>query len=143
MMESNNFDKKKPIITVVFAISLILLGFILLIILAVKFVGEDGYIREDAPGEWLFITLIPIILGVLILFIPILKMKKEAESYANIGNSNEISPEQSIRDPEKYLKTLNRAQYILIILTVIFFGILILLVVLGKLSWLELIDAIF
>ena len=142
-MESNNFDKKKPIITIVFAISLILVGFILAIILAFKFVGEDGYIRDDAPGEWLFITFIPIILGILILFIPILKIKKEAESYHKIGNASEISLEQSIKDPEKYLKILNKAEFILIILTVIFFAVLILLVILGELSLIEFIDAIF
>ena len=142
-MESNNFDKKKAIIKTIFAISLILVGLILAIFLAVKFVGEDGYIREDTPGEWLFISLIPIFLGMLILFIPILKISKEAESFTNISKSNEISPEQSIRDPEKYLKTLNKAQYILIILTVIFFAVLILLIILGELSLLEFIDAIF
>ncbi len=156
-MESKNFDnnpnngkinafigtkKKSYKKSIIFAISLILIGVILAIILAVSFVGEDGYIREDAPGEWLFITLIPIFLGGMILFITITKIKKEAESYTNISNSSEISPEQSTRDPGKYLKTLNKAQYILIILTVIFFGVLILLVVLGKLSWVEFIDAI-
>lgn len=142
-MESNIIDRKKPIITIIFAISLILLGFVLLIILAIKFVGEDGYIRDDAPGEWLFIAFIPIILGIMIVFVPIFKMKKEAELYHKIGNTSEISTEQSIKDPEKYLKTLNKAQYILIILTVIFFAVLILLAILGKISWLELIDAIF
>ncbi len=157
-MDYNNFDnnannskinafistkKKSYKKLIIFAISLILIGVILAIILAVSFVGEDGYIRNDAPGEWLFIALIPIILGGMILFITITKIKKEAESYTKISNSSEISPEQSIKDPGKYLKRLNKAQYILIILTVIFFGVLILLVILGKLSWVEFIDAIF
>ncbi len=142
-MESNNIDRKKPIITIIFAISLILGGFILSIILAIKFVGEDGYIREDAPGEWLFITLIPIILGMIILFIPMLKMKKEAESYQKVGNASEISSEQSNRGHERDLKTLDRVQLFLIILTVILFAIPILLFLLGIISWKEFIDSLF
>ena len=142
-MESNNFDRKKSIIAIIFAISLILIGVILAIILAVKFVGEDGYIRDDAPGEWLFIVLIPIILGGMILFIPITKIKKEAKSYQNFDGSSEISPEQLNRMHEQNLKSLNKGKFIIVIITVIFFGLLILLVILGKLSWAELIDAIF
>ena len=89
-MDNNNFDnnanneKINPFIgikrksyksSIIFAISLILIGLILVMTLAIKFVGEDGYIRDDAPGEWLFIALIPVFLGGMFLFIPLTKMR--------------------------------------------------------------------
>ena len=142
-METSHFDKKKSIKTFFFAILLILVGLTLAFIIAVKYVGEDGYIREDAPEEWLYIALIPIILGIMILTIPILKIRKEIEKKQINIIANENSSNQADKDPEKYLKTLDKAQYTLIILTVIFFGILILLILFGKLSLIEFIDAIF
>ena len=157
-MDYNNFDnntddeKINPFIgikkksykkSIIFASSLILIGFILVMTLAFKFVGEDGYIREDAPGEWVFIALIPVILGSMFLLITLFKMKKNAESYTNSSNFSEMSPEQSNKSLGKYLKTLNKAQYILIVLSVIFLGVLIILAILGKISWAELIDALF
>ncbi|MHA1765854.1 MAG: hypothetical protein ACTSVK_06285 [Promethearchaeota archaeon] len=142
-METSHFDKKKSIKTFIFAILLILVGLILAFIIAVKYVGEDGYIREDAPEEWLYIALILIILGIMILIIPILKIRKETEKNQIRIIANENSNNQTDKDPEKYLKSLDKAQFTLIILTVIFFGILILLILFGKLSLVEFIDAIF
>ena len=142
-MESSHFDKKKSIKTFNFAVLLILVGLALALIIAVKFVGDDGYLREDAPEEWLYIALIFIILGIMILIIPILKIKKETEMNQINIIANENSNNQTDKDPEEYLKTLDKAQFTLIILTVIFFGILILLIVFGKLSLIDFIDAIF
>jgi len=135
--------RKKNKKSVIIAISLILSGFVYAIVLAFLFVGEDGYVREDAPSEWIYLTLVPIILGFVVLILPLYKIKKEEKRFQNHDNSSQISPEQSNKSLGKYLKTLNKAQYIIIVLTVIFFGVLILLAILGKLSWIELIDAIF
>ena len=157
-MDYNNFDNnntndekinafigvrkkyKKPVLI---AILLILSGFVYAIILAVLFVGEDGYIREDAPGEWIFLAFVPIILGFIVLILPFFKIKKEMKPYQNLDGSSEISPEQFKRIQEQDLKLLNKGKFIIVIIAVIFFGLLILLVILGKLSWAELIDAIF
>lgn len=156
-MNYNNFDnntnnekinafigiKKKFKKSAIIAILLILSGFVYAIVLAFLFVGEDGFIREDAPSEWIFLALIPIILGFIILILPFFKIKKVAKSYQNFDGSSEISPEQLNRIHEQDLKSLNKGKFIIAIITVIFFGLLILLVILGKLSWAELIDAIF
>ncbi|MHA1475093.1 MAG: hypothetical protein ACTSPA_07465 [Promethearchaeota archaeon] len=158
-MESNNFDnnntndekinafigvKKKSFKKlIILAISLVIVGFVLVMILAFSFVGEDGYIREDAPGEWLFVALIPLILGLIIFLIPIFSVKKNMGSYQNPGRTSEISPEQSNRALEHSLKSLNKGKFILIMITVVFIGLLIILVIMGKLSLEELIDAIF
>ena len=129
-------DKKSLKKSIILAISLLLVGFILVIVLAVSFAGEDGFIREDAPGEWLFVAIIPIILGMIILFISLFKFKKDFGPIQNPGRTSELSPKQA-------LNSLSKGKFIMIIISVIFIGLLILLLILGKLSFVELIDAFF
>jgi len=152
MVDNNNMNnekinafigiRKKNKKSVIIAILLILSGFVYVIVLAILFVGEDGYIREDAPSEWIYLTLVPIILGFIVLILPFYKIKKEEKRFQNHDNSSQISPEQSKKTLGKYLNTLNKAQIILIVLAVIFFGVLILLAILGKLSWADLLNLI-
>ena len=150
-MESNNFGnnytmediKKKFKNSIIIAISLILAGFVIAIVLAVSMVGEDGYIRDDAPGEWLFISLIPIILGFIMLFVPVISTVKLAKSNRNFVNPEGLSPEESMKDFEQILIPLKKAKIITIIIAVLFFGVLFVLTIMGKLSWLEFLDVIF
>ena len=150
-MESNNFGnnytidviKKKFKNAIIISISLIFAGFIIAIVLAVSFVGEDGYIRDDAPGEWLFISFIPIILGMIMLIVPLISAKKLAESNQNFINSRVLSPEQATKDFEQILNPLKKAKVITVIIAVLFFGGLLVLTIMGKLSWSELMDVIF
>lgn len=143
-MDYYNFDnnnnntiidlKKKIKKGLVHAILFVLGGFILAIVLTVKFIGEDGYIGEVAPEEWIFVLLIPIVFGMMILFIPMNKIMKEIKSFSKFNNTREISTEQSIRAPEQHLNILKNAKYVLIILTVIIFDSLIFFIVLVKYS---------
>jgi len=157
-MDYNNFDnnntnnekinafigiRKKYKKSAIIAIILILSGFVYAIVLAILFVGEDGYIREDAPSEWIYLTLVPIILGFIVLILPFFKIKKETKRFQNLDGSNEMSHEQVNSILDNDLKTLNKGKFIIIVIVVIFFGILFLLVILGELSWAEFIDAIF
>lgn len=150
-METNNFGnnytmediKKKFKNSMIIASLLILAGFILSIVLAVSMVGEDGYIRDDAPGEWLFVGLIPIILGSIMLFVPMISATKLAKSNINFVNPVGLSPEESKKNFEQILNPLKKAKIITIIIAVLFFGVLFVLTIMGKLSWAELIDSLF
>ena len=158
-MDYNNFDnnntndekinafigvKKKSFKKlIILAISLVIVGFVLAMILAFSFVGEDGFIREDAPGEWLFVALIPLILGFIIFMIPIFSLKKNMGSYQNPGKTSEISTDQSNIALDHSLKPLNKGKFILIMITVVFIGLLIVLLIMGKISLEGLIDALF
>ena len=157
-MKSNNSDnnnindekinafigiRKKINKSAIIAIILILSGFVYAIVLAFLFAGEDGYVREDAPSEWIYLSLVLIILGFIVLFLPFFKIRKETKRFQNLDGSSEMNPEQVNRILEKDIKILNKGKFIIVIIAVIFFGILILLVILGELSWAELIDAIF
>ena len=159
-MDYNNFDnhhntndekinafigvkKKSSKKLIIVGFSLVIVSFVLSMILAFSFVGDDGYIREDAPGEWLFVALIPLILGFIFIMIPIFSLKKNMGSYQNPSRTNEMSTEQSNRALDHSLKPLNKGKFILIMISVVFIGLLIVLLIMGKLSLEELIDAIF
>ena len=156
-MESNNFDnntndekinafigiRKKIKKSAIIAIILILSGFVYAIVLAFLFAGEDGYVREDAPSEWIYLSLVLIILGFIVLILPVFKIKKETKRFQNLDDSSEIPPEQVNKILEKDLNSLNKGKFIIIMITVVFIGLLIILVIMGKLSLEELIDVIF
>jgi len=157
-MESNNFDntntndekinafigiRKKIKKSAIIAIILILSGFIYAIVLALLFAGEDGYVREDTPSEWMYLSLVLIILGFIVLILPVYKIKKETKRFQNLDGSSEMLPEQVKSILEKDMNSLNKGKFIIVIIAVILFGILILLVILRELSWVEFFDAIF
>lgn len=139
-MNYNNFDNNNTIIDIknnikkgiMHLILLVLGGYILTIVLAVNFIGEDGYIGEAAPEEWIFVIFIPIVLGAMILYIPVNKMMKEIKSFNKFNNTSEVSIEQSIRVPEQHFNILKNIKYILIILAIIIFSFLIFFFVLVK-----------
>jgi len=135
--------RKKINKSAIIAIILILSGFVYAIVLAFLFAGEDGYVREDAPREWIYLSLVLIILGFIVLILPFFKIKKEMKRFQNLDDSSEIPPEQVNRILEKDLNSLNKGKFIIIMITVVFIGLLIILMIIGKLSWAELIDAIF
>ena len=150
-MESNNFGstftlddiKKKVKKTLIFSLSLIFGGIIIAIVLAFSFVGEDGFIRDDAPSEWLFVSLIPIILGFIMLIVPVISIKKLAKSNRQFGTLPELSPEQLEQWTEEMLNPIKKFKIFTIIVAVLFFGVLFVLTLLGELDWSEFFDILF
>ncbi|QEE17212.1 hypothetical protein DSAG12_03044 [Promethearchaeum syntrophicum] len=150
-MESNNFGstytmddiKKRVKNSFIIAFVLIFGGFIFAIVLAFSFAGEDGYIRDDAPGGWIFIALIPIILGLLMLFVPIISTIKLTKSNRTFINPEDLSPEEAMKDFQQMLIPLKKVKIFIIIIVMLFFGALFILTLLGELSWSEFFDAIF
>ena len=138
-MESNNFGstytindiKKRVRNALIISIALILSGFVVSIVLVFAFVGEDGHIRDDAPGEWLFISIIPIILGMIMLLVPLISVKKMAESKRKFGNLSGSSPEQFEQWSEEILDPLNKAKLITLIVALLFCGVVLVLSIIG------------
>ena len=150
-MESNDFCspytmedfKKRVRNALIISLSLIAFGFVLGIILAFSFAGEDGYIRDDAPGELIYFSLVPIILGVILLFVPLISAIKLAKFTKQYGAPFEITPEQLAQDFDEMKSPLKKAKIIVIIVVVLFIGILFILSILGELSWSEFFKIIF
>ena len=150
-MESNNFGstytmediKRKFKNAIIISLSLVLGGIILAIVLAFSMVGEDGYIRDDAPKEWLFVSLILIILGMIILFVPLISAMKLAKSNRNLINTEGLSPEEAMEDFNQMLIPLRKLKIFAYIIVVLFFGVLFVLTLLGELSWSEYFDILF
>ncbi|QEE17211.1 hypothetical protein DSAG12_03043 [Promethearchaeum syntrophicum] len=138
-MESNNFGstytmddiKKRVRNALIISIALIVLGVVVSIVLAVAFVGEDGYIRDDAPGEWLFVALIPVILGFIMLFVPLISVKKIAESNRHFGTQPGSSAEQLGQMYDEIIIPLEKTKLITVIVALVFCGVLLVLSIIG------------
>ncbi len=128
-MESNNNDNRKYITQMIIAFLLMLLGFVLVMMFIASKLGIEGSFGEEM---WIIIGAIPLILGSMMLsFIPIMKQRKEAESYRNSDNSSDITPEQSTKSPGLGFQQM-RIVSILISASSLIVGIFILSLILGK-----------
>ena len=141
-MESNNFDRKKFLLPIIFAFLLMLAGFVLVMMFMVSFAGIDGLIKTDVAKGWIIIAVIPMILGPMMMwFLLVYIQKKEAEFNLNSENASEESLEQPIRAPViNYQKI--KLQNLLMGFLALFFGMLIVYFILGKSNWAEFIDVI-
>ena len=131
-MESNNNDNKKYITQMIIAFLLMLIGFVLMMMYIASLLGIEGSFGKNISEMWVIISAIPMILGAMILsFIPIMKQRKEAESYNNSDNSSDITTEQSTGSPRLDFQQM-RIVSIVISASSFIVGIFILYLILGK-----------